>query len=92
VVHYYVPPIATDVEDNALDYEEEKDNVMDDTNDIDKFLVLLQGDIPVHALLPRDGEPHIDHSISYIHTSDEFVPSLEAKAAHKEVALQEAKH
>jgi hypothetical protein len=52
--------------------------------------VLPQEDLPVHAPLPRSSEPQIDYSRSHILTSDEFVASLEAKAARKQAILEDA--
>jgi hypothetical protein len=52
--------------------------------------VLPQEDLPVHAPLPRSSEPQIDYSRSHILTSDEFVASLEAKAARKQDILEDA--
>jgi hypothetical protein len=52
--------------------------------------VLPQADLPEHAPLPVNGESQIDYSRSHILTSDEFVASLEAKAAQKQAILEEA--
>jgi hypothetical protein len=52
--------------------------------------VLPQEDLPIHIPFPPTGEPQIDYSRSHILTSDEFVASLEAKAAHKQALLEEA--
>jgi hypothetical protein len=54
------------------------------------ILVLPQEDLLVHAPLPPTGEPQIDYNKSHILTSDEFVASLEAKAACKQALLEEA--
>ena len=58
---------------------------------IDRFLVLPHEDILIHVTLPVDGEPQIDYSRNYILTSDEYVASLEAKATHKQVVLEETR-
>jgi hypothetical protein len=47
----------------------------------DRFLVLPQEDLPVHAPLPGSSEPQIDYSKNHILTSNAFVASLEAKTA-----------
>jgi hypothetical protein len=57
---------------------------------IDRFLVLPQEDPLVHALFPGSSESQIDYSRSHILTSDEFVASLEAKAARKQDILEDA--
>jgi hypothetical protein len=43
------------------------------TDSFDRFLVLSQQDLPVHAVLPAGGEPQIDYSQSYILISDKYV-------------------
>jgi hypothetical protein len=58
---------------------------------IDRFLVLPQEDVHVHPTLPTGGKPQVDYSRSYILTSDEFLASLEAKAAKKQQLLEEAR-
>lgn len=57
---------------------------------IDRFLVLLQEDVPIHPLHPAVGKPQVNYSCNYILTSDEFVVLLEAKAAHKNQLVEEA--
>jgi hypothetical protein len=52
--------------------------------------VLPQEDLLVYTLLPATGESKIDYSKSHILISDEFVASLEAKAARKQALLEEA--
>jgi hypothetical protein len=44
----------------------------------------------VHAPLPISSESQFDYSRSHILTSDDFVASLEAKAAWKHAIMEEA--
>jgi hypothetical protein len=50
--------------------------------------MLPQKDLPRHASLPTTREPHIDYSKNHILTFDEFVASLEVKAARKQVLME----
>jgi hypothetical protein len=52
--------------------------------------VLPQEDLLVHAPLSPTSEPQNDYNKSHILTLDEFVASLEAKAARKQALLKEA--
>jgi hypothetical protein len=52
--------------------------------------VLPQEDLLVHVPLSPTSEPQNDYNKSHILTLDEFVVSLEAKAAHKQALLEEA--
>jgi hypothetical protein len=52
---------------------------------------LPQEDVPVHPPLPATSEPHVDYNHNYIFTSDEFVASLEAKAACRNQLVEEAR-
>jgi hypothetical protein len=87
--HYFVPresPVEEDGWGEEIGFNDGSGN----PNSIDRFLVLPQEDLPVHAPLPGSSEPQIDYSRSHILTSDEFVASLEAKAARKQAILAEA--
>jgi hypothetical protein len=87
--HYFVPGAAPE-EDEGWGEEIGFNDNNDNPDSIDRFLVLPQADLPEHAPLPANGEPQIDYSRSHILTSDEFVASLEAKAAQKQAILEEA--
>jgi hypothetical protein len=73
--------------DEEIGFSEEQES----RESIDRFLVLSQEDVPIYPPLPAVGEPQVDYSRSYILTLDEFVASLEAKAAHKNQLVEEAR-
>jgi hypothetical protein len=89
--YFYVLPVECDEEDDLRWGEEIGFSEHSNEGSIDKFLVLPHEDIPVHVPLPAGGKSQIDYSRSYILTSDEYVASLEAKAARKQTLLEEAR-
>jgi hypothetical protein len=58
---------------------------------IDRLLVLPHQDIPTHDPLLEASELQTDYSMSHILTSDDYVASLEAKAARKQALMEEAR-
>jgi hypothetical protein len=89
--HFYVPTVECEVEDDCGWDEEIGFSEHSNDGSIDRFFVLPHEDIPMHDPLPEGGKPQIDYSRSHILTSDEYVPSLEAKAARKQALLEEAR-
>ena len=85
-LHYFVSPTLAIVSD-AAESEEEDDSIYD----IDRFFILLVEEVPAAAPLSAEAEPYINYEKSISLTSEELITKLKAKAAHKEVALQEAK-
>jgi hypothetical protein len=53
-------------------------------------LVLPQEDVPNVVPLPRYDEPHVDYVVNHIFILEEFVASLEAKAIHKEISIEDS--
>ena len=87
--HYFVPgksPAEEDGRDEEIGFNDGSGN----PDSIDRFLVLPQEDLLVHAPLPRSSESQIDYSKNHILTFDEFVASLEAKTARKQAIMKEA--
>jgi hypothetical protein len=89
--HFYVPAVESELQDDCGWGEEIGFSEHSNDGSIDRFLVLPHEDIPAHDPLPEGGEPQIDYSRSHILTSDEYVASLEAKAARKQALLEEAR-
>jgi hypothetical protein len=89
--HYYVPGEAGGEEEDGWGEEIGFNEGSESIDSFDQFLVLPQQDLPVHVALPAGGEPQIDYSQSYILTSDEYVASLEAKAARKQAILEDSR-
>ena len=80
--HFYVLVECDEEGDNGWN-EEIGFSEHSNEGSIDRFLVLPHQDIPTHDPLLEAGELQIDYSMSHILTSDEYVASLEAKAARK---------
>jgi hypothetical protein len=89
--HFYIPPVQCNDQDDWSWDEETGFSEHSNEGSINRFLVLPHEDIPTHDPLPTSGEPQIDYSMSYIITSDEYVATLEAKTAHKQALLEEAR-
>ena len=89
--HFYVLPVEYNEQHDWGWSEEISFSEQSSEGFIDKFLVLLHEDISVHDPLLASGEPHIDYSIGYNFTFDEFVASLEAKATCKQTLLKEGR-
>jgi hypothetical protein len=90
--HYFVhPEEGQEEEDHGWGEEVGFTEDQESGDSIDRFLVLPQQDAPIHRSVPTGGEPQIDYSRSHILTSEEFVASLEAKAAKKQQLLEEAR-
>jgi hypothetical protein len=90
--HYFVPlEEGQEEEDHGWGEEVGFTEDQESGDSIDRFLVLPQQDVPIHRYVPTGGEPQIDYSRSHILTSEEFMASLEAKAAKKQQLLEEAR-
>ena len=89
--HFYVPAVESELRDDCRWVEEIGFSKYNNDGSIDKFLVLLHEDIPTHDPLHEGGEPQIDYSSSHTLTFDEYMASLEAKAAQKQALLEEAR-
>jgi hypothetical protein len=90
-LHYYVPVGGPEGDPDVEPALVEVQVRAEPTDGVDRFLVLPQEEVPVHASLPASWEPVLDQSFSHILTSDEFVAILEAKAARKEALQEEAR-
>ena len=88
--HYYVLGKADGEEDDGWGEEIGFNEGSESTYSFDQCLVLPQQDLHIHAILLVGGEPQIDYNQSYILTSDEYVASLEAKAAQKQAILEDS--
>ena len=88
--HFYVLVECDEEGDNGWN-EEIGFSEHSNEGSIDRFLVLPHQDIPSHDPLLEGDEPQINYSMSHILTSDEYVASLEAKAARKQALMEEEK-
>ena len=89
--HFYIPPVEATEEEDCRWSEEISFNEESTGRSINRFLVLAHENILVHDPLHVGGELQIDYSRSYILISDEYMASLEAKAACKQALIEEAR-